>query len=86
MKHEKIQRSREGVRVGVFGLGCNLILASAKFFVGFANNSIIIIADAANNLTDSISAIMMILGFQMEAIESEANGIAATLFQKGVVH
>lgn len=68
MEYEKIQRSKEGVRVGKLDLSCNIILAAAKFFVGITSNSITIVADGVNNLTDSISAILTIFGFHMEAM------------------
>lgn len=59
------------MKAGVVGLVCNLILAAAKFLIGLAANSIIIIADSANHLTDGISALLTILGFCMEAKESD---------------
>lgn len=71
MTHKKMQRSQEGTKVGIVGLGCNLILAAVKFLIGIAANSIIIIADAANNLTDGISALLTIWGFRMEAREKD---------------
>lgn len=71
MAHKKMQRSQEGAKAGIVGLGCNLILAAAKFLIGIAANSIIIIADAANNLTDGISALLTIWGFCMETKEKD---------------
>ncbi len=71
MTYKKTQRSREGTKAGIVGLSCNLILAAAKFLIGIAANSIIIIADAANNLTDGISALLTILGFRMETKEKD---------------
>lgn len=66
MTYKKMQRSQEGTKAGIVGLGCNLILAAVKFLIGITANSIIIIADAANNLTDGISALLTIGGFCME--------------------
>lgn len=66
MEHKKTQRSQEGARAGILGLGCNVALASAKFFIGMASGSVAIMADGANNLTDSVSALLTILGFRME--------------------
>lgn len=68
MTYQAMQRSRDGTKAGVIGLGCNLMLAAVKFFVGISSGSITITADGANNLTDSISAVLTILGFRMEAI------------------
>lgn len=66
-----MKRSQEGAKAGSVGLGCNLILAAAKFLIGTAANSIIIIADAANNLADGISALLTIWGFRIEAREKD---------------
>ena len=71
MTYKKMQRRQEGTKAGIIGLGCNLMLAAAKFLIGIAANSILIIADAANNLTDGISALLTILGFRMEANEKD---------------
>ena len=71
MTYKKRQRSQEGMKAGIVGLSCNLILTAAKFLIGIAANSIIIIADAVNNLTDGISALLTILGFRMEANEKD---------------
>lgn len=59
------------MKAGIVGLGCNLILAALKFLIGMTANSIILIADAANNLTDGISALLTIWGFRMEAREKD---------------
>lgn len=68
MTDKAMQRSREGTKAGMIGLGCNLILAAGKFLAGAYSNSITVMADGANNLTDSISALLTIAGFRMEAI------------------
>lgn len=71
MEHEKLQRSQEGVKAGSLGLICNILLAIVKFFVGMSCNSITIIGDGVNNLTDSISSAVTILGFQMAGVEQD---------------
>lgn len=68
MTSEKMQRSEAGTKAGIIGLSCNLMLAAAKLFAGMVSGSITIVADGANNLTDSISAFLTILGFRMEAM------------------
>ena len=64
-------RSREGTKAGVFGLVCNLMLAAAKCAIGLISNSIAVAADGVNNLTDSVSAVLSILGFRLEAVEED---------------
>lgn len=71
MKDNGKQRSREGVKAGILGVICNLILAASKFLIGITSDSIMIIADGANYLTDSFSSLLTVLGFQMEAIEED---------------
>lgn len=71
MKYQKMQRSQEGARAGIFGLSCNLILAATKLLIGLISNCMILIADGANNLTDGVSALLTILGFRIEAIEED---------------
>lgn len=70
-KSKTNHRSREGTKAGVFGLVCNLMLAAAKCAIGLISNSIAVAADGVNNLTDSVSAVLSILGFRLEAVEED---------------
>lgn len=70
-KSKTNHRSREGTKAGVFGLVCNLTLAAAKCAIGLISNSIAVAADGVNNLTDSVSAVLSILGFRLEAVEED---------------
>lgn len=71
MNNKQGNRIKEGINAGIFGLGCNLGLAAVKFLIGIAANSITIIADAANNMTDGVSALLTILGFRVERNEKD---------------
>lgn len=71
MKDKESQRYKEGTIAGIAGLCCNLVMAGAKFFIGALSNSVTIAADGANNLMDSISSLLTILGFRMEAVEED---------------
>ena len=57
-----MKRTRSVIRVAVVGILLNLVLAGFKAFVGLVSGSISILSDAANNLTDTISAIITIFG------------------------
>ena len=46
-------RNKYGTVAGTFGIVSNLILFAIKFVIGILSNSITIIADAFNNLSDS---------------------------------
>ena len=55
-------REKVIVRTGLIGVGANLFLAAFKAFVGVLSNSIAVILDAVNNLTDAISSVVTIIG------------------------
>ncbi|MDR1300326.1 MAG: cation diffusion facilitator family transporter [Candidatus Nomurabacteria bacterium] len=63
----KENRQKLGRKSGVVILISNLILFGFKYVVGILSNSVSIQADAINNLTDTISAILTIVGFQLSA-------------------
>ncbi len=52
-----------GYLAGITGICANLVLFSVKLFIGFLTNSIAVMADAFNNLTDCASSIMTLVGF-----------------------
>lgn len=61
--------SDPGVRTGygslasIVGIICNLILCALKIFIGIVSNSVSIIADGVNNLSDASSSVITLLGF-----------------------
>ena len=55
-------RTRKIVRVSLVGIAANVVLASAKAVFGLLANSIAIVLDAVNNLTDALSSIITIVG------------------------
>ena len=58
-------RNRIIVRTSVVGILANVLLAAAKAVIGFAANSIAVILDAVNNLSDALSSIVTILGAKL---------------------
>ena len=58
-------RERYGVVAGLFGITTNFILFVIKLLIGLISNSITIIADAVNNLSDAGSSILTMIGFKL---------------------
>ena len=58
-------RNKYGVVAGYFGIITNLLLFLIKLIIGLLTNSITILADAFNNLSDFGSCIVTILGFKL---------------------
>lgn len=56
------KRKKAIVRTSIVGILANLLLAAFKALVGFLSNSIAIILDAVNNLSDMLSSIVTLAG------------------------
>ena len=65
--HSPKVREAYGTFSGIFGIVTNLILFSLKFTIGLISGSISILADATNNLADSASSILTIIGFKLSS-------------------
>ena len=50
------------IRMSIFGIIANLLLAITKALIGYFSNSIAIVIDAINNLTDTLSSIITLIG------------------------
>ncbi len=61
------ENSREKVivRTSVIGILTNVLLAAFKAFVGIVSNSIAVILDAVNNLSDALSSVITIVGTKL---------------------
>lgn len=55
-------RSRVIIKTSLIGIVVNVILAAGKAAVGILTNSIAIVLDAINNLSDALSSVITILG------------------------
>ena len=60
-------RQRYGKFSGAVGICTNLLLFALKMTVGLLFNSIAVTADAINNLSDSASSVVTLVGFKMAA-------------------
>ena len=58
-------RTAYGMLASILGICCNLFLFSSKLFAGFLVNSISVMADAFNNLSDAASSIIGFVGVRM---------------------
>ena len=58
-------RARRITRTSYIGIGANLLLAGFKAAVGLLSNSVAIVLDAVNNLTDALSSVLTILGVKL---------------------
>ena len=60
-------RFHYGLVAGIFGIISNALLCVFKLIVGVVGNSITIIADAINNLSDAGSSVVTLVGFKLSA-------------------
>lgn len=58
-------RTRYGLSAGIFGIVTNAILFAFKLAIGLIGNSITIVADAINNLSDAGSSVVTLVGFKL---------------------
>ena len=61
----KDTRESYGLLVSVVGIIFNLILFSCKLIIGFLINSVAVMADAFNNLSDTCTSIISMVGFKL---------------------
>lgn len=59
------KRQAYGVLCGSLGIFFNVLLAAGKFVAGLLSGSIAITADAANNLSDAGSSLIVLFGFKL---------------------
>lgn len=60
-------REKTIVRTSIIGILTNVLLVGFKAFVGLMSNSIAIILDAVNNLSDALSSVVTIIGAKLGA-------------------
>lgn len=66
--------TEKSIYTAVFGLITNFLLFSVKLYVGISSNVLCIYCDAINNLGDTLSCIIAILGFVLIMKLSEKKG------------
>lgn len=60
-------RSRYGTIASCVGIAMNILLFCIKLFAGLISGAVSIVADAFNNLSDSASSLITLLGFRLAA-------------------
>ncbi len=61
----KINREKVIVKTSIIGIITNVLLAAFKAGVGLLSNSIAVILDAVNNLSDALSSVITIIGAKL---------------------
>lgn len=60
-------RKQYGMLSGILGIICNILLFAVKITVGIIINSVAVISDAFNNLSDMTSTVISILGIRLSS-------------------
>lgn len=60
-------REKYGTLSSIVGIVCNILLFVLKYIMGTLSNSIAVVSDAFNNLSDSASCIVTLLGYKIAA-------------------
>ena len=65
---EEDRRSKIGSMASIVGIVSNVILSTIKLVIGFMISSIGVIADGFNNVTDTFSSIITLIGFKLSSM------------------
>ena len=65
VQQEMAARGRIIVRTSLVGIVVNILLAAFKAAVGFTANSIAVLLDAVNNLSDALSSVITVVGAKL---------------------
>ena len=63
--NDMLKRQKTIIRTSVIGIAVNILLAAFKAAVGILSNSIAVVLDAVNNLSDALSSIITIVGAKL---------------------
>ncbi len=69
--NEQQSRSKIIIRTSIIGIIANVALAAFKAVIGLTSNSIAIVMDAVNNLSDAASSIITIVGTRLAGKEAD---------------
>lgn len=65
LKTLAVNREKTIVRTSIIGIIANVFLSAFKAGVGFISNSVAVILDAVNNLSDALSSVITIIGTKL---------------------
>lgn len=71
LQQEETNRGKKIIRTSVVGILANLFLAGFKTAVGLLANSIAVVMDAVNNLSDAASSVITIIGTKLAGKEPD---------------
>ena len=71
MMNEQTNRDKTIIRTSIIGIAANVFLAAFKAVVGLTANSIAIVMDAVNNLSDAASSVITIIGTKLAGKEPD---------------
>lgn len=66
-----MDRDKKIIRTSIIGIGANVLLAAFKAVIGLAANSVAIVLDAVNNLSDAMSSLITIIGTKLAGKEPD---------------
>ena len=69
--NEQASRDKTIIRTSIIGIAANVFLAAFKAVVGLTANSIAIVMDAVNNLSDAASSVITIIGTKLAGKEPD---------------
>ena len=70
-KRNEVTREKKIIRTSIVGIVANVFLAAFKAAVGLMTNSIAIVLDAVNNISDAGSSLITIVGTKLAAKEPD---------------
>lgn len=76
MNEYQSQREKQIMKTSGIVIGTNVLLAIFKAIIGLASNSVEIILDAINTLSDELSSILTIVGTKLAAKPADKNKIS----------
>ena len=65
------KRDKTIIRTSIIGIIANVFLAAFKAFIGLTSNSIAIVMDAVNNISDAASSVITIIGTKLAGREPD---------------
>ena len=71
MQSEDNKRGKIIIRTSIIGILANVFLAGFKAVVGILSNSIAIVLDAVNNLSDALSSVITVIGTKLAGREAD---------------
>ena len=69
--NDRDNRTKVIVRTSIIGIIANVLLAAFKAVIGLASNSIAIVMDAVNNISDAGSSLITIIGTKLAGREPD---------------